>query len=56
MINNRYIHYDHKADKKDFSSKWGKDVKVKLSKVREEELPKYLIQNKNKYNIWFDNF
>ncbi len=55
MINNRYIHYDHKADKKDFSSKWGKDVKVKLSKVSEEELPKYLIQNKNKYNFWFDN-
>ena len=55
MINNRYIHYDHKADKKDFSSKWGKDVKVKLSKVSEEELPKYLIQNKKKYNSWFDN-
>ncbi|MDC2986904.1 hypothetical protein OAY20_02255 [Candidatus Pelagibacter bacterium] len=55
MIDNRYIHYDHKADKKDFSSKWGKDVKVKLSKVSEEELPKYLIQNKKKYNSWFDN-
>ena len=29
MIKDRYIHYDHKADKKDFSSKWGKGCKGK---------------------------
>ena len=56
MIDNRYIHYDHKADKKNFSSKWGKEVKVRLSKIGDEELPKYLIQNKKKYDYWFDNF
>ena len=56
MINNRYIHYDHKADKKDFKSKWGKDIKVQLSKVNNEELPKYLVKHKNIYEKWFDNF
>jgi beta-1,4-mannosyl-glycoprotein beta-1,4-N-acetylglucosaminyltransferase len=55
MINDRYIHYDHKADKKDFKSKWGKDIKVQLSKINNEELPKYLLKNKNKYEKWFDN-
>ena len=48
-------YFDPSGEKKDFSSKWGKDVKVKLSKVSEEELPKYLIQNKNKYNKNYNN-
>ena len=56
MISKRYIHYDHKADKKDFNSKWSKDIKVKLSKIDDEKLPKYLIKNKKKYEIWFDSF
>ena len=56
MIKDRYIHYDHKADKKDFKSKWGKDIKVQLSKINNEELPKYLVKNKNRYEKWFDNF
>ena len=56
MISNRYIHYDHKADKKDFNLKWSKDIKVKLSKVEDEELPTYLIKNKKKYDMWFDDF
>ena len=56
MIKDRYIHYDHKADKKDFKSKWGKDIKVQLAKINNEELPKYLVKNKNKYEKWFDNF
>ena len=55
MVVNRYIHYNHKADKKDFNSKWGKNIKVKLLKTQDEVLPKYLVQNKKKYNIWFDN-
>ena len=56
MIKHRYIHYDHNADKKDFDSKWGKNIKVQLSKINNEELPKYLIKNKKKYEIWFDSF
>ena len=55
MVVNRYIHYNHKADKKDFNSKWGKDIKVKLLKTQDAVLPKYLVQNKKKYNIWFDD-
>ena len=56
MINNRYIHYDHNADKKNFNLKWSKNIQVKLSKVEDEVLPKYLIQNKKKYENWFDKF
>ena len=56
MIKNRYIHYNHKADKKDFNSKWGKDIKVKLSKIDNKELPEYLQINKKKYSNWFDDF
>lgn len=56
MIKNRYIHYDHKADKKDFDAKWSKDNQVKLSKIEDKELPKYLIKNKKKYEFWFDSF
>ena len=54
MIKNRYIHYNHKADKKDLNKRWGKDVKVKLTKVNEESLPEYLIKNRKKYLEWFD--
>ena len=54
MIQNKYIHYNHKADKKDFILKWGKNIKVKLSKINDNLLPKYLIENKKKYSMWFD--
>ncbi len=54
MIKNGYIHYNHKADKKDLNKRWGKDVKVKLTKVNEESLPEYLIKNRKKYLEWFD--
>ena len=54
MIQNRYIPYDHKADKKDLNSKWGKNIKVPLVKIDNKFLPKYLIENKDKYLKWFD--
>ena len=54
MFKNGYIHYNHKADKKDLNKRWGKDVKVKLTKVNEESLPEYLIKNRKKYLEWFD--
>ncbi len=54
MIQNRYIPYDHKVDKKDLNSKWGKNVKVPLTKIDSKYLPKYLIENKDKYFKWFD--
>ena len=55
MIKNKYIHYDHKADKKDLQKRWSKEVKVKLQKVDDQALPQYLVKNKEKYFNWFDN-
>lgn len=54
MIQGRYIPYDHKADKKELDSKWGKNIKVPLVKIDNKFLPKYLIENKDKYYKWFD--
>ena len=54
MIKNKYIPYDHKTEKKNFNSRWGKDIRIPLSKINENELPKFLIANKKKYSIWFD--
>jgi len=54
MIKNRIIPYDHNADKKDLDSKWGKNIKIPLSKIENDLLPKYLSQNKKKYINWFD--
>ena len=54
MIKNRIIPYDHMADKKDLESKWGKNIKIPLSKIESDLLPKYLSQNKKKYINWFD--
>ncbi len=54
MIKNKYIPYDHKTEKKNFSSRWSRDIRIPLSKINENELPKFLIANKKKYSIWFD--
>ena len=56
MIKNKYISYNHEADKKDLNLKWNKDIKVKLSRINDDLLPKYLIQNRKRYSIWFDDF
>ena len=34
--------------------KWNKDNRIKLSIVKESMLPKYLIDNNEKYSSWFD--
>lgn len=54
MVLNKYISYDHNADKRDLKNKWNKKNRVKLDKINDELLPKYLIENKKKYNEWFD--
>ena len=53
MIKNRYIPYDHNADKIDLNKKWNKNNRIYLSKINDNKLPKYLIENKNKYLKWF---
>jgi beta-1,4-mannosyl-glycoprotein beta-1,4-N-acetylglucosaminyltransferase len=53
MVNNEYISYDHTADKTDNEKKWNKNNRVYLTKINDNKLPKYLINNKNKYLNWF---
>ncbi len=55
MIKNRYIPYNHKADKRDFKNRWNKNIKVKLIKINDDKLPSYLVENKDNYSLWFDN-
>tara|TARA_B100000683_G_C12238108_1_gene451987 strand:+ start:59 stop:646 length:588 start_codon:yes stop_codon:yes gene_type:complete len=50
-IKNKEVFYNHFADKKD-KLKWNHNYKLK--KMDDIFLPKYLIQNKSKYNQWFD--
>ena len=52
-ISNRYIFYDHSADKTALNKKWNKKNRVYLSKINDNKLPNYLINNKNKYLKWF---
>ena len=53
MVKNGYISYDHNADKIDLKQKWNKNNKIYLTKINDNKLPKYLIENKNKYLKWF---
>ena len=53
MVKNRYISYDHSADKRDLKKKWNRNNRVYLSKINDNKLPNYLIDNKNKYLKWF---
>ena len=53
MVKNRYIPYDHSADKKDLNKKWNKSNRVYLNKINDNKLPNYLIDNKSKYLKWF---
>ena len=50
MINSRRIYYDHFADKKE--NKWKKSTLLK--KVKDDDLPNYITENKIKYMDWFD--
>ena len=50
-INNRFAFYNHKADKKE-NNKY--NFEYKLKKIQDYELPKYLIENKDKYSEWVE--
>ena len=50
-ISNREMIYDHFADKSS-KNKWQSNYKLKLAKLN--ILPKYLVENKFKYQEWFD--
>ena len=52
MINDRKLYFNHQADKSD-KNKYSSQIELYLE--NEENLPKYLIDNKNKYFQWFDN-
>ena len=49
-INNGEVFYDHFADKA-AKDKWKSEYKLK--KIKDELLPKYIIQNKKLYKDWF---
>ena len=51
-IINKEMFYDHFADKSS-SNKWNSNYKLKL--VDDKLLPKFLIDNKNKYSEWFSD-
>ena len=50
-IENRLAFYNHKADKKD-NNKY--NFEYKLKKISDDQLPRYLVGNKEKYQKWFD--
>ena len=51
-IDNRIVNYNHLADKSD-SNKYTAEYKLKL--VNDEILPKFLVENKDKFKNWFDH-
>ena len=44
------VMYDHSIDKKRY--RWGEGQKLETIKL--EEMPKYIIENFEKYRIWLD--
>ena len=52
LIDERIVNYNHKVDKSN-DDKYSANYKLKL--IDDEKLPKYLIDNKNKYLKWFDH-
>lgn len=50
-IKNRLAFYDHKADQ---TVKNKYNFEYKLQKISDNDLPKYLIENREKYIEWFD--
>ena len=51
MIKEKRISYDHTLDKKE--NKW--NASISLKKVDDRYLPEYLVKNKYKYKMWFEN-
>jgi len=53
LINEKKVMYNHKIDsKRDEHDKWGEGEK--LIKIEFEKMPKYIINNFNKYKKWLD--
>ena len=50
IISEKKVFYNHSADKRD--RKW--NVKINLVKESNQYLPNYIIENKEKFNKWFD--
>ena len=50
IISEKKVFYDHQADKKE--KKWG--AEINLVKENDYNLPKYIINNKEKFNNWLD--
>ena len=51
-IDNKIVNYNHLADKSD-NNKYSAEYKLKI--VSDEFLPKFIIDNKDKYKKWFDH-
>jgi len=51
LMNEKKIMYNHSMDKKDH--KWGEGVQLQSTKI--EEMPKYIIENTEKYKPWLDS-
>ena len=50
-IDKKIAFYNHKADKKD-NDKY--NFEYKLKKISDDQLPKFLVDNKSNYKKWFD--
>jgi len=51
LMNEKKLMYNHSIDKK--GHKWGEGVKLQSTKL--EEMPKYIIENTEKYRAWLDS-
>ena len=51
LMNEKKLMYNHSIDKK--GNKWGEGVKLQSTKL--EEMPKYIIENTEKYRPWLDS-
>ena len=50
LINEKRVMYDHSIDKK--GNKWGQGGK--LEKININEMPKYVLENLEKYKLWLE--
>ena len=51
LMSEKKLMYNHSIDKKDY--KWGEGIKLQSTKL--EEMPKYIIENAEKYRPWLDS-
>ena len=53
LIEEKRVMYNHKIDsKRDEHDKWGEGEK--LQKIKFDQMPKYIIDNVEKYKYWLD--